>query len=307
MRKGSLLVKLSANSIELRAGSYPPPMYNSERRSILCPQCRKLISLDEPQCPYCGLSHPGAWWKTRLFSLVALDAGSIVRTLVIINIVLFAVSVLLSSAGLSMSANPLGLLSPSNNILLLLGATGTIPIERFNRWWSLLAAGYLHGGILHIFFNMTALYQIGPLVLQEYGLNRMIILYTLGSICGFLLSYLAGVPFTIGASASLCALIGALLYYGKSRGGIYGQNIYRQVLGWVIGLGLFGLIVPGINNWGHGGGLASGIAFGFLLGYNEIKQETSLHRLLALVCIAATAAILLWALGSTCYYLFFVQ
>ena len=108
----------------------------------------------------------------------------------------------------------------------------------------------MHGGILHIFFNMTALVQIGPLVLQEYGLNRMIILYTLGSVCGFLISFLAGVPFTIGASASLCALIGALLYYGKSRSGIYGQNLYRQVLGWVIGLGLFGLIVPGHKQLG---------------------------------------------------------
>jgi len=282
-------------------------MNSSERRSILCPQCRKLISLDEPHCPYCGLSRPGVWWKTRLFSLLSLDAGSIVKTLIIVNSALFAVSVLLSIARLSMSANPMGFLAPANNVLLLMGATGTIPIDRLNRWWSLISAGYLHGGILHIFFNMTALYQIGPLVVQEYGLNRMIILYTLGSVCGFLLSYLAGVPFTIGASASLCALIGALLYYGKSRGGSYGQNMYRQVLGWVIGLGLFGLIVPGINNWGHGGGLASGIVFGFLLGYNERKQETGFHRLLALACIAATAGILLWALGSTVYYVYFTE
>jgi rhomboid protease GluP len=149
---------------------------------------------------------------------------------------------------------------------------------------------------------MTALVQIGPLVLQEYGLNRMIIMYALGSVCGFLISFLAGVPFTIGASASLCALIGALLYYGKSRSGIYGQNLYRQVLGWVIGLGLFGLIVPGINNWAHGGGLASGIVFGFLLGYAEKRPETVFHRQLALACITATAAVLLWALGSTVYY-----
>ncbi len=279
-------------------------MNNSERRSILCPQCRKLISLDEPACPYCGMSRPGAWWKTRLFSLISLDAGSIVRTLIIVNAVMYVISALLSSAGSGMSAGSMGLVSPSNNILLLMGATGTMPIERLNRWWSLLSAGYLHGGILHIFFNMAALLQLGPLVLQEYGINRMIILYTLGSVCGFLISFLAGVPFTIGASASLCALIGALLYYGKSRGGIYGQDLYRQVLGWVIGLGLFGFIVPGINNWAHGGGVASGIVFGFLLGYTEKRSETAFHRMLALACIAATAAVLVWALASTLNYLF---
>ena len=279
-------------------------MNNSERRSILCPQCRKLISLDEPACPYCGMSRPGAWWKTRLFSLISLDAGSIVRTLIIVNAVMYVISALLSSAGSGMSAGSMGLVSPSNNILLLMGATGTMPIERLNRWWSLLSAGYLHGGILHIFFNMAALLQLGPLVLQEYGINRMIILYTLGSVCGFLISFLAGVPFTIGASASLCALIGALLYYGKSRGGIYGQDLYRQVLGWVIGLGLFGFIVPGINNWAHGGGVASGIVFGFLLGYTEKRSETAFHRMLALACIAATAAVLVWSLASTFMYLF---
>jgi rhomboid protease GluP len=282
-------------------------MNSSARRSILCPQCRKLISIDEPHCPYCGLPRPGVWSKTRLFSLLSLDAGSIVKTLIIVNGALFIVSVLLSSSRTGMSANPMGLLAPDNNVLLLMGATGTIPIDRLSRWWTLVSAGYLHGGILHIFFNMTALYQIGPLVVQEYGLNRMIILYTLGSVCGFLLSYLAGVPFTIGASASLCALIGALLYFGKSRGGSYGQNMYRQLMGWVIGLGLFGIMVPGINNWGHGGGLLSGIVFGFLLGYNEQKTETSFHRLLALACSAATAGILLWALGSTMYYLYFTR
>jgi len=44
-------------------------------------------------------------------------------------------------------------------------------------------------------------------------------------------------------------LIGALLYYGKSRGGIFGQSLFKQLSGWVIGIGLFGLLVPGINNW----------------------------------------------------------
>jgi rhomboid protease GluP len=196
-------------------------------------------------------------------------------------------------------------LAPSNNILLVLGATGTIPIERLHRWWSLISAGYLHGGILHLFFNMAALSQVGPLVLQEFGLYRTVIIYVLGGISGFLVSYFAGISFTIGASASLCALIGGLLYYGKSRGGIFGQSLFKQLSGWVIGIGLFGLLVPGINNWGHGGGLAGGIALGFLLGYNEKNRETYFHKLLAVICMLATGAILLWALASTLYYLFF--
>ncbi len=280
-------------------------MQNSVRRSILCPNCRKLISFDEPVCPYCGISRPGSWWKTTVLKLWSLDAQNCIRSIIIINVIFFVMSVLLSSSGLSTSVNPLRFLAPSNNILLLMGATGTIPIERLHRWWTLVSAGYLHGGILHLFFNMMVLSQIGPLVVQEFGFYRMVILYVLGGISGFLVSYLAGISFTIGASASLCALIGALLYYGKSRGGIFGQSLFKQLLGWVVGIGLFGLLVPGINNWGHGGGLAGGVVLGFLLGYSERNPETYFHKLLAAICIVTTGATLLWALFSTFYYLFF--
>jgi rhomboid protease GluP len=257
--------------------------------------------MDEPACPYCGLSRPGSWWKNKFLNLFFLNAYSITKTLIIVNVALYVISVLLSNSALN------SFFSPSNNILLLMGATGTIPINRLNRWWSLLSAGYLHGSIMHIGFNMFALAQIGPLVLQEYGFNRMVILYTLGSIFGFLVSYIAGVPFTIGASAGLCALIGSILYYGKSRGGYYGQALFRQLFGWVIGLFLFGFLVPGINNWGHGGGIAGGIILGFMLGYNEKAPESYFHRFLAMVCIIGTSLVLLWAVLSTFYYLFFVQ
>jgi rhomboid protease GluP len=280
-------------------------MQNSVRRSILCPNCRKLISIDEPLCPYCGISRPGSWWKTVFLNLFSLTAYNIIKSLIIVNAVLFVTSVLLSSSGLSTSANPMRLLAPSNNILLLMGATGTIPIERLHRWWTLVSAGYLHGGILHIFFNMFVLFQIGPLVLQEFGFYRFIIVYAVGGVIGFWVSYLAGIPFTIGASASLMALIGALLYYGKSRGGVFGQSLFRQLFGWVIGIGLFGLLVPGINNWGHGGGLVGGITLGYLLGYNDKNQETYLHKFFAVICIITTGIILLWAVLSTIYYLFF--
>jgi len=63
-----------------------------------------------------------------------------------------------------------------------------------------------------------------------------------------------------------------------------------------VGLFLFGLLFPGINNWAHGGGLAAGIGLGMLLGYQERRRETSLHHLLALACAGATIVALGWAL-----------
>jgi rhomboid protease GluP len=115
---------------------------------------------------------------------------------------------------------------------------------------------------------------------------------------------MAGVPFTIGASASICGLIGAILYYGKSRGGFYGEVIYRQAMGWVVGLVLFGLLLPGINNWAHGGGILSGVLLAFLLGYYEKKGDNIFHRVLATGCIVITAVILLWAVLQAVYYAF---
>lgn len=201
-----------------------------------------------------------------------------------------------------MSLNPLTFLSPSDTSLFLLGATGTVPIDKYHRLWTLISASYLHGGVLHIFFNMAALGQLASVVDREFGVYRMFVIYTVSGIIGFSISYLAGVALTIGASASVCGLVGAALYYGKSRGGIYGRNLYRQISIWIILLFVFGLIVPGINNWGHGGGILAGIIFGYLLGYQEKKRENIIHKILAGVCAVVTLAVLIWAIGTALYY-----
>ncbi len=200
-----------------------------------------------------------------------------------------------------LSLNPLIALSSENRSLFFLGATGTIPIDRFHRWWTLISANYLHGGILHILFNMIAFRQLAHFVIKEYGAYRMFTIYTLGGVLGFGVSYLAGVTFTIGASVSVCSLMGAIIFYGKSRGGIYGKAILTQISGWAIGLFIFGLMVPGINNWGHGGGMAAGSLLGFLLGYQEKEQETAYHKRFAIGCAVLTALILVWAVFTGIY------
>ncbi|MFP3869373.1 MAG: rhomboid family intramembrane serine protease [Syntrophobacteria bacterium] len=277
-------------------------MPNEPRRSILCPNCNKLVSADERFCPHCGISSPGAWWKNNLLTRRFLRAEQVIQTLVYVNAGMYLISLVLNPSNLTLSPNPFNFLSPGNKTLLLLGATGSIPIDLWHRWWTVVSANYLHGGILHILFNMLALWQIGPLVVREYGVHRMVTLYTLGGVIGFLVSYLAGVRLTLGASAAVCSLIGASLYYGKSRGGIYGQAVYRQIGGWVVALFVFGLLVPGIDNWGHGGGIGAGIMLGFLLGYAERKRENIFHKGLAAACVFLTITVLVWAVASSCYY-----
>lgn len=230
------------------------------------------------------------------------DSNQFVKTLIAINVGMYIISILFNPRATGLSMNPLTFLSPSDTSLLLLGATGTVPIDKYHRLWTLVSASFLHGGILHIFFNMAALRQLASVVNREFGVYRMFVIYTGSGIIGFLISYLAGIPFTIGASASVCGLVGAVLYYGKSRGGIYGRNLYRQISIWVIFLFVFGFIVPGINNWGHGGGILAGIIFGYLLGYQEKKKENIIHKMLAGACGVVTLAVLSWAVGTALYY-----
>jgi rhomboid protease GluP len=263
-----------------------------------------LISVSEATCPYCGLRAPSARWRRLpVFKLLA-DPALLVKTVIGVNIAFFALALLLDPRAMGLAPNPLRLLSPSDASLLVLGATGTIPIDQYHRVWTLVSAGYLHAGLLHIFFNMAALRQLGSLAAREYGCSRMFIIYTAGGVFGFLISYLAGVSLTIGASAGVCGLVGAILYFGKSRGGAYGTALYKQVGMWVVVMFVFGFVVPGINNWGHGGGLVSGALLGHLLGYAERRRETAFHKTLAAVCLVATGLILAWAVLTSLYYRF---
>lgn len=264
------------------------------QRAMLCPRCRRLIGSDEASCSWCGTSRPAAWRQATARIWGGFDGDWPVKAIITVNVAFYILSLVLSTHR-GPSLNPLRMLTPDQTSLLLLGGTGTIPIDRFGRYWTVLSANYLHGGILHILFNLMALRQIAPWVSQEYGISRMFVIYTLGGVCGYVISYLAGVPLTIGASAAVCGLIGALLYFGRSRGGAYGAAVYREVSGWVISLFIFGLLMPGINNWGHGGGIIGGVVVGMLLGYGERRPETAAHRFLALLCAIATVVVLGWA------------
>jgi rhomboid protease GluP len=267
------------------------------KKAIMCPRCRRLIGSDETVCSWCGASRANPFWKAVAWTRGTLGNDWLMQSIFIVNIAFYVYSLALTRHH-SFTMNPFGLLAPGQTSLLLLGATGTIPVDEYGRFWTLLSANYLHGGIMHIAFNLMAFRQIAPWVSREYGDSRMFTIYTIGGVGGYIVSYLAGIPLTIGASAALCALIGSLLYYGKSRGGTYGGMVYREVGSWVISIFLFGFFVPGINNWAHGGGLISGILLGMLLGYGEKRRETHLHRLIAISCGIATVACLAWAAVS---------
>jgi len=215
-----------------------------------------------------------------------------IQAVIWINVIMYAVS-LLFSQGLHFTLNPLNALAPSSNALVFLGASGTVPLAYFHDYTSIFTANWLHGSLLHILFNMMALHTLAPLTAKEFGLCRMLSIYILSGAGGFFLSCLGGVPLTIGASAGLCGLIGALLYFGWSRGGIWGKMVFDQTKSWILSLVIIGLILPNINNWGHGGGFASGFILAFLLGYEERRRSGKID---ILVCAGLSV--------FTCFLLF---
>ncbi len=206
----------------------------------------------------------------------------ILLAMIYVNIFMFAISLIFNPWEVRWTLNPFLALAPSPNVLNFLGASGVLPISQFHAWNSLITANWLHGGLLHIVFNMLALYTIVPLVTGAYGEFRMFTIYTLAGAGGFFASYLGKVYMTIGASSGICGLIGALLLFGYLRGGVRGQIMIRQVSGWVLSLVLLGLFIPNINNWGHIGGFLSGILAGFLCGYNDKRKEQLPDRIISI-------------------------
>ncbi len=203
-----------------------------------------------------------------------------------------------------LAANPSGIetsgmfsfLSPSGWSLLLFGASGAVPVFEYGRWWTVLSAAWLHAGILHILFNMLWVRDLAPPTARLYGPGRTVIIYTASAVTGFLASSLAGrylwfLPLlhgagvTIGASAPIFGLLGALLHYGR-RGG--SRLIGQEAKGLAIAMLIFGFILPGVDNWAHLGGLAGGYLTSIFL--DPLKPERGDHVLVAFGCLALSLA-----------------
>ncbi len=84
-------------------------------------------------------------------------------------------------------------------MLFVFGASGAIPVFGAGRWWTVLSAGWLHGGLLHVVMNMYWVWQMGPSITEFFGPARTVIIYTAGGVAGFALSSVAGAYFPSAA------------------------------------------------------------------------------------------------------------
>ncbi len=259
---------------------------------MICASCRTLVGVNDEQCYNCGRRNPGLWGFSPFLRSLGGDLG-FVPFLIGTCVILYAFTLIFSRGQIGMSGL-FSLFAPSLQALFLFGASGAVPVFGAGRWWTLLSAGWLHGGALHILFNMLWVRQLAPAVAELYGPGRMILIYTGAGVCGFALSSLAGVlfpdvpflggaRFTVGASAPIFGLLGALVYFGRRTGS---SMVGSQALSYVLMLGLLGFIMPGVDNYAHAGGFGGGYLAARQL--DPLEPERLDHLVMALLCLAAT-------------------
>jgi rhomboid protease GluP len=260
--------------------------------SVICTSCGVLVGVDDDRCYNCNRRNPGLWGWAPALRALGQDLGFV--PFVIGTCVILYGLTLVSSRGEIGMGGLFSFFSPSGQALFLFGASGAVPVFAAGRWWTVLSAAWLHGSALHILFNMMWVRQLAPATADLYGPGRTVIIYTAASIAGFALSSFAGayIPpllilrggqLTVGASAPIFGLLGALVYYGRRSGS---QLVGSQALTYALMLGIFGFLMPGIDNYAHGGGFAGGYLAAKLL--DPLKAERVDHLAIAVVCLAVS-------------------
>lgn len=159
-------------------------------------------------------------------------------------------------------------------------------------WWRIITSAFLHGGPIHIGFNMYALYLIGNPLLEGLGRTRFLLIYLAGLLGGSfaVLGFGFDQP-TLGASGAVLGVAGGLAAALWSRG----IPLNQTSLGFILAFNLaLPLLLPGISFWGHFGGILSGFAAGWLLTWLPARYRIS--QPMALGAVVALCALLL--LGS---------
>jgi membrane associated rhomboid family serine protease len=261
-------------------------MFRKTSGAILCPSCGRLTNADAPACLVCGRRNPGMWGFARPLRAL-FRRRSFVDVVSVACVILYVVSLIFDPQAALQPRGFLNVFSPSLAALRALGATGAVPWQE-GQWWTLFTAIYLHGGLLHILFNVLWIRQLGPAVEELYGPSRLVIVFTVAGAAGFLASNLLVYDFTIGASGSIFGLLGALVAFGQKRGGAFGAMVLRQYGQWALVLFVLGFLMPGVNNIAHAGGFVGGFAAGLMLALAEHRSETGVDQLLAAAAIGVT-------------------
>lgn len=269
-------------------------MFKRQRTGSVVCACGSLVGVNDEQCYACGRRNPGLWGYAGLLRVLGGDIGFFVSLIMYGCAALYVLALLLTfrwGMDITGGGNPLAALSPAPQASMVFGASGAIPLFGLGMWWTVLSAGWLHGSMLHLVFNMMAVRNLAPPTADIYGAPRMIIIYSVASIGGFLLSSVAGLygipkfgaTLTLGASAPIFGLLGAVMYYGRRSGS---SLVHAQAKGYALGFFVFGLILPGVDNAAHAGGFIAGYLAGMML--DPLERQNATHLVGAFIALILT-------------------
>ena len=234
-----------------------------ERRPQLCPSCGALVGINATRCHQCGtnLRFGIAAWSKGLAELFGGHAP-VTTAILIVNIIAFAVELMGTfhagtGGGLSI------LWGMDGETLYRLGASYGRSVFLGHQWYRLVTAMFLHGGLIHIGFNMMILMDLGPIVEEVYGSARYLFAYVVMGAVGFFLSAITG-HFSVGASGAILGLVGILIALTTKRGGMMMREMRSRLISWVVTIFLIGFLFSSLrtDNAAHLGGLAAGFVIG---------------------------------------------
>jgi len=260
-------------------------------RPKICPACGTLVGISATRCHQCGASlrFSLAALSKKLSGVFGEHDAPVTTVLLISNILMFGVSWLaISSAG---GGGGLSILwGMGGETQYRLGASFPYSIFHLHEWWRLITAMFLHGGLIHIGFNMMALMQFGPALEEVYGSARYLFLYVVTGAFGFLVSASMG-NYSLGASGALLGLIGLMLAITTKRGGSYMHELRSRLITSVVILFIFGFSMRGMDNYAHGGGLAAGFVLGKVFADRQPMNGPEQKRAHALGWLAGIAVL----------------
>ncbi len=257
----------------------------------MCPHCRAFITTDDRVCPYCGNEvGPRAVDRRSPSDLIGgfIPHARFTTTIILlINFALYGASVIYSMR----VGNNGTFMDLDGRTLFEFGAKYREAIQ-LGQWWRLITAGFLHGGLFHILMNSWVLFDLGAQVEEIYGATRLIVFYFAATIFGFYLSTVWSAGLSVGASAGIFGLIGAMIALGvRHRAHPLGAHIRGLYVRWALYGFIIGLLFPATDNAAHLGGLAAGFGIAYLAGTPRLVEgwRERVWRVAALACILLTA------------------
>jgi rhomboid protease GluP len=262
-------------------------MYQVEKRRM-CPNCRAFITTDDRVCPYCDMQ------LTPTYRQRTADIGGFIprdrfttTVILLINSGFYLAIALLSMKYVGAQ----GFMDFPGQILIAFGAKEPYLIHQ-GQWWRYVTAGFLHAGLIHFAMNSWVLFDLGREVEQFFGTARFLVIYFVSSVAGFVVSNMVSNSLSIGASAAIFGLIGAMIGLGTRSKTPMGGMIRSHFGRWAL-YGLLMSVMPffAIDLGAHVGGLAAGFIIGYLADQPRLVDNAvnRMWKFAAVACVIITA------------------